>query len=882
MAELLGMELSNSKVPTTRCPLCKLGTMYAFPDIDTAGRWWYCDQCQTSSSSVQLYQQVHGQDLRTAWYNILHQSGLEVPAYFRGPAALDDYNAWLNGFEHVQSFAAGCRRELDNLPPMSVEVLQSMGVWSGKIQHTLRYELGRYLGALSKDLIEQLGQRTKVTSIRRGCNGALVLIFEGLPGVLSSAVVMSRTQMATLVFRAGDSGIMGLSDAMKFGSPLFAVVEPLLFLQMQSGRLHDSNEPLPMVCLPWGDLGRATVSLECLPQPKIVFWGRGKSIACMEYARRLGSRGWLAMSPELPEDGLASPLQLRSAHQLAHQWHESARPWAEALKLWLLSSSPTEAARVAGTISPLNKDELASLRACCKDGEWDRINALLSAENLAVPFSYRGESFVCRPGLGWYKINQRIMVGRDPESLVTDAEIRVEAVSASGDELYMSGTVEFKGSKISFTGKASDLRKDPATWLEALCVSRECGMPFIDARYRKHLMNMSTTLYSPKVMPTVKRVGWNAARAAWEFPGFDVVGGELQAKDMAVCPPGIPGGSLPLLVDWPDEATLNCWLGNGLRSEITLSLMCAISWNLLEAARGRHTAGIGVIRSSPLAELAIYETAQGIGLLSAVPPKAKNEEFDRLAAEEHKHDLPIMLRSLGPANTPLANWIRFMGPRNCIVALSPQEAVNVCLMDRWVLIRGDGPSWSDDDAMRGSEALLPLLMRELHRSMTAGTPPATPLEVVDLLKKSLGPRARLAGESLERVKGRMVLPPDEDWRRFLWTVFWAVTEGKVEVRPDGAKGKPSPIASDTDGAILVDWSGLAEKLLKAGILIPDHDALNQLINQGEPAAVTVVDGRWKLPKPLFDSVLSNYRTVFCEDRPHDTDRDGLADGRDQP
>jgi len=450
-------------------------------------------------------------------------------------------------------------------------------------------------------------------------------------------------------------------------------------------------------------------------------------------------------------------------------WDKHAVPWQEALKRELLKVGPVDSLALLERLgTPLTTLELEQVRALSTDSEWRQIRTVLQNENFTRSFMYGGETFVERPGLGWYRVNPH-KPGTPHETHVAEAFLVPQSCAMVDGDVHYTGEVVFREHRFGFSASEAELRKDPAAYITKICVQREVGVPTFMLNYRKHLLDMSLCGRKVPVAKSLDRVGHDAATGRLVFPKFTVDRGTVSAVDPGVLPARTPAAQILPYDRFPRPSLLQRLLAAGYES--SWAGFVAVLANVVAPLHGRQTYGIAPLDTGGVGERLATAVGTALGLQSVRIGKFEPSalELDQLANAEQRHGLPVVVRYAGPPpGRHWADWARNRGPRNCILPLGVESALSLSLQSPWALVTGG----EEEFDLSGFEALVAPLLGHLTSPAFTPDPQHWLHGVVDGARAALFSDDNAEADTFfSRVKGRLVdLAAVPLWRRFLYTL----------------------------------------------------------------------------------------------------------------
>lgn len=860
MNRLLGLTpRAHSERTTVTCPVCNLWPMYASPDPNAGGLWWACSRGCFSGTSLQLYQQVRGfPSTRIAWISLVGEARLTLPAALENVGAVASFDRLLLHRKTLQDFRDSSQRNLVGLPPRSVTRLIQENLWRGDTGETILNGIGRFLGVARTGRILEAALALEVSGIRKGFHQTLVLPFESSPGLPCAFLFWGdQSVVRSALDEQRDGGLMGLShlitnlnDKDEEGDA-YAVGEPRMFLRLQQQWIHDNMRTMPLVCYAGPEVtalgGRPTcTSWAALPHRRVILWAPYRSVSLLNDARRVGPRGHIALEPELPEALGLDPLLKFHAGYLARRWSKTAVPWLEALRQWLLDSSPADAQiLVDGLEAPLGAQELKDLEAACTAKEWAKLGLLLKRDGRATLFSLDGRQFVERPGLGVYWINPAPRRGEPLEMLITEALPVFSEIAVVDGETWVKGEVRHEGHTVPFSLRMEEAHENLDKILLKLCVDAGLGAPHIHTQWRKKLTDLAMAYQKPRTVKGISRVGWDEAEGGWVLPNCIVKPGEVLPRESTLSVPTLPCCRVGNTVVKPQRD-----FGNATESSANATaLIAALVWNMWRDRQGLPKVGIALLGERG-AEAAFYGLGTYLGL-QAVLAGMKGEKLPAVIEVQKKHGVPVMLQHAGISGPNWEEYLRFGGPHNVVLRCRESELVRLVTTGTWIAIRcgvtGDWPENADAY----------LLSRLAHTLKKPNVP--TPYDTLENDRNISELMDRDSAYTADLVHAmawdRMVVTPEEEWKRLLWSAFNLVTQGAAGMGPQS-----KALRLDKNNDLEIAWDKLVKSYRKSKLTPPDPDLIDIAAHSGGDALCTT-DSGWRVPSGVWQAEFRKWNTL---------------------
>lgn len=502
-------------------------------DLQLGGWRWFCTNRRRSVPSVQLYQELKElQNTKIAFSEFAKEHKLLRPMNLDTLVA--EYEAGIQLAEfNENTWQTSAKYAVNGLDGKTTETLERLGLWyatPGNYPAACGMLVGHLGGSKGKSLLKGM-MPVKGLSTRINLYSMLTVPFECSPGQISSLVLLDnfdRSAHRALFSTPNECGLMGLRY-INNRETLFVVLDPLLYLFVQSQSVHLHNTPLNMVCAS----NTALKLFECQTNEtwknifshKVIFWDYGRSPDAVNHARKLGKRGYIAMEPTrvAPSNGPVK-FAIRGEMPLKpHRLESSAKPWAEAFKLWVLDASPSEQEMLINSMVPvLGDDELQEIEKYCSPLEWQKIKVLLKADTTSRVVSVQSNRYIFTEGKGVSRMNA--FTGE--QELVADVTMDIQAQGVVGSQLYLRGQIDFYGNKIEFFEKDETLRNSVKDWLTVKCGQR-FGLPVFGQIAGKNLLDIYKQASNTRTIMSASRFGYQE-KNTWELPGLRYEEGEIR------------------------------------------------------------------------------------------------------------------------------------------------------------------------------------------------------------------------------------------------------------------------------------------------------------------------------------------------------------------
>lgn len=875
------MVVQEGRVQTSNCPVCKTGKISIFKDIETKGFRYYCSTCNKSYNSVELLMQAQSiSNYKLAIEEILKELGLN-PDNFTKDRYLQNYTAYQERKTEINVIMSKANWHLvNNMPSLSVSLLESNGLWDGFTSDKINAVFGDILGCLNWLQFNALIQHIECTGLTKQAfrgRDCFVLPLEITPGQIASVILWDTANRQALKpiksIEINEGGILGLRD-------IHETNECILFnnitdyLKLRRLWFSDNITKPPFACCVSRNRENfhynTNLALSFLGQDKVIFWDYGHQTEIINYARQLKDRGFIATKPYIAPDGVATITYSNNLHKLLSDIRKHAEPWQVALKDWLIDKVPVEQIVFVEQLSPrLSNEEIESLKNVCSVTEWNRIKHCFETKANIESFRYNNDLIIIRPDLGLYKFNQGTET--TGEELISEVYPEVQEVTVIDSKTYMSGIIHFQDNEIPFTETEETIRRDIGNWLTAKCVET-FGFPRINQQYRRKLLDIVLTWKKPVVKKSIGHIGWQPTTNSWVFPLFEITQGKFVGTSGNPSSIYLPGTTLDYTkIEFPGPIQLNRWTSSSSSVPLFSLLICLLH-NLIAPTINKNTKGIVLNGDFDQCNKLVNFVGRSLGLVSmACKTTMTREDVIDIATMEKKHHFPVILQTNNFEGKAWKYWMSFLGGRNCIVTASHRALNKLIATDQWLIV--NVPMMDDDNLSMifdGFTDLIPLVLRSVQEgdikfSNEWSLIGSIASVVENYLLKGF---PKFDTKTITKAKNNIVASPSEHWNRFLWSLFYAKDQGLFDIEnweftldelQLRTNSNLNPIYKGPDNNYYIVYKKCRDVLKQLGIDIPDQDVLEL----SKPTDVQLNNFGWKLPSDFFTASYNNWSHIFA-------------------
>lgn len=848
-------EINDLRVNSIVCPICKRGRMFIFHDPITDGYNWYCPVCDKSLSSLQLYQKIRKlPNLNLAWTNLISEAGVGSP-HVDYSADIIELQNYLQLIETIYTtFDDSVRRITSGYFPEIQETLENLGWVNTVNQYDFENTLCKFVGSASSKvfgnyILTHLDRKTRNHNTRLLSRNCLMIPFEYSPQITAGFHLIDRDlkrQSNNLMYdeQLFSSGILGLKQAILSGiDSVVAVTDIDLFMNMQRIWAISNTKPAPVICLPSpmrNGFPVADTSLFNLPHKEVVLWDRGFNMDIINYCRFFENAGGIYME-EVDEASDFTPFSMAGNITNAATNENKRRGWPYFLKKWITSQKISDPKALVKQLTPaLSNSEIDLLKKEWGESTWNKLNKLfdVNAGMLTRIVNVHGDTFVLNKLDGV----SRFIDDRNTE-FVSDCWVDILEVITSGEDVYVSGFVHYQDKEpIKFSETLDRVKNNTEDFITYKIASFH-GLPKINKKYKEDLYDIFLAFSSPKAITTSTKVGWFDLDKTWNFPKFCISGGKFSTyKDTPIHFDKLPCSTIDFNPAYPPKSQLKeLWREKDEDVLLAWALMLVVITNACAPMIGRNKISAAIIGENQ----ATHDLMNFIGSMfnlssfHNVDNKKKTAMVDAIIDEEHRHDMPILVKDGNLNYSPWKDWIMYSDKHNTILNTCWKDGYTMITQPKWVFLDiAKKEEFYLPKTFESMSVFLPLYIRHLQESKSyVRWKTETPLirSIASDFEEFL--RTLYPGVNTHTIISayqKFIIPPEETASRLLWGVFYAIAVGKIAIKVVAStKDIQWPVVRLSNGSYYINWIKVRTVFNNMDMVVPDREFLHLSAKQSQ-------------------------------------------------
>ncbi len=440
---------------------------------------------------------------------------------------------------------------------------------------------------------------------------------------------------------------------------IFAVSDPLLYLDLHLRQFSYSNDAIPLVL--WQDSPATTTARtqhawRQFHDRKIVFWDPAFSVSMVQQA--IAINGWIAMVGPRNCDAtsLREYCNRHMPSTVCQRLQRNARPWPTALASVMLHWTDSQ---IEDLILQLDLDakKLEQIRKACSPGLCDRFNSILRRHDIQGSVNVDGGAVVAQDDC-WFFYRH---ADRQRQLMqICNAQVRIDRVVTypePGHDVY-SGVVHIQGEDVPFAAPQRAFEANPLRWLQQYLITEHKGLLQYAAKWSNSLIHIASQFHEPVLVPGIVSAGWDNTKLRFVIPGYCIgIDGVELVPDSDV---PMPAAGLSL-----QDTITDVWDNyDDYGSALYWATLGCILDNVMAPALLRDTRGIGLLGLGSKAVGASVAQAAGCVSRTVRGPA----QMRTALAFEQQHHWPLYVELPPPKNGfKVRGWLTQSFPRNCIM-----------------------------------------------------------------------------------------------------------------------------------------------------------------------------------------------------------------------
>ena len=487
--------------------------------MPAGGRWYICQGCGFCGDSIEFYCKSHS--MTSIYDAVMELSDNKILPIAKNELQIPTISTYIAAYvarrQQLNDLFDKSQRNLDQLKPQWVTILQELRLWDGYRANVWRKEIGRYIGAMQAAELLALG----VAVPPKGFSYCILCPYYELPGKLSSILLLAanhRTHRVSTrtIGEDKEDGLMMMTTMRPMNDLVLALKDPVLALQLQRKKFHISHGSLPIVVYD----AATTTAWNAIHARRVIHWEQDMSVSLFQQAMK-HPRSFIAKRPRFIAARRDQYIAEHSVAELLDLLNRSSQTWSEAMKDYLLESKYWHATNILAAIE-LPVDKLQQIYEICTPHELIRIKQLVG-ESSYERFVTVGNLRIAELDGAWW------IIRREGRELASNAILRIERavhVIETEENLY-EGLIIFDGKQIQFKAPFDDVEKKPAEWLQRVLMKNGVGSPTIVKQVHPHLVTIAKKFHEFQYVKRLARIGWHQASRTFVFPHFSIKQGEF-------------------------------------------------------------------------------------------------------------------------------------------------------------------------------------------------------------------------------------------------------------------------------------------------------------------------------------------------------------------
>lgn len=495
--------------------------MRTYADGGGAGLWFHCPCGRFSGDAVDYVMARHGASGPTAAFDYLRKHKLLCPDFKSEDRTT--YAVEAEGRALVDRIVAKASAAMDvhPMPPAPARLLRDYGAATGPSGLKWKNTFGRFYGFVTREDLAPISE-----TLVANTDSFLAVPMYDLPGRAVGLYLLGSSRKTGVLdmYADGRRGLGFIWGGAARHRYAVACRDPFRAMQVVSRWvLAGTKLDIPLVL--WDSLSDVRPAWQTVMADELVFWGK-LDIETVTQA-------WEIPGAKVMDAPLCGPAYGYSPHGLLFDVFSRARPAVDAIKREILRRTP-----LAQEIAARFKGNAAFCRLvmerCSTKEETASVGSYMESTDVvrgsAAVTSSTGDR-VWAMSDGYWAAPK----GSDAKTRVTNFTVSnvVRATDASGEYAY--ATLSIGRRDIPFKSKWAPFSFMQEIERQAKAVTTEIPQVFRRG-WRPRILPLCAEVAGVRTMPGLSRVGWDAHRARYAFPGFSIVDGQPGASDYHVDP----------------------------------------------------------------------------------------------------------------------------------------------------------------------------------------------------------------------------------------------------------------------------------------------------------------------------------------------------------
>jgi len=716
------------------------------------------------------------------------------------------------------------REVLGALSPQQLELLHKYHLWDGYRAGDWFRRLSRFLGIGSIKMVLDRGFSVPF----KGFSRFLVFPYYDVPGRISSLLFLTKSGRRHRIYAnpegtLQDDGLMMLELLDTHNDTVVAVRDPIFAVHLQRRAYNISETPLKVVVYD----SMTSRSWQTVHARKLIFWEQDAGIDI--YAQSvMHPRAHVASKPGFVPADLKSYLRRMSVAEIVTRMERSAKPWGEAIKLFLLESEYWEVSEALKQLQ-LSAADIQRIYDACSPSEKSRVTQLFGEASVGNYITV-GNMRIVESDDGWW-----IMRGAERE-LGCNAIVRLDSlvhIVDTGENIY-EGTVSCKQDQIKFRVPVSTVEKGAANWLRELMM-QHVGVLKLSKSIQQHIIEIAKQFHDPQYVRRIGKIGWNAQMQSFVFPNFSIKDGTFDDSTHAMVLDS--AGDVPaakIYISEPKDGDWDLLLDDAPEHAAIWAGVAAFMSNMLAPIVGANPSPIGFVGGyGSVANVIGAHIVDELGMLTVKPGRPYDPLHD-MPELNRRHDYPVWL-DVSEKNRKASHHIKAGDTGNFMTHLFEVEAAAAGVGESWSFVHAPSimPQRSRLPSLRGALAYLGWL-----QSSKFELPTATSFQQCVLASLSQWASGRLDALNKEvfvsASKMLKTIDSESIERRLMHLIFVMASNQKLKMshtafyshfKPGSSPNvKAHLVVDDVDQKIFINLGVLRNAIDRAKLPIPDFDS----------------------------------------------------------